>query len=286
MLNRQNTQRRPAKQRFQTPMAQTEAEAAAAAASNADEQQQQQEQQLLTAQQPIFDGTVTLPTGTVQPPAGETTPRPGVRRPPPEEGTYTEEIVVHRTRFLIPEENPAELISSDESDGEQAISRSGCEIIIYKLQKHFAPNDVSQIMEVHNDLNSFRRRPQEALEEAFARWDIITERARRNQISIGDPQSISFKWFSQLNLPEAQATQLLAYFDNNLPRTPEGLVTFRQKIINVSRVTDRRSPYSIWGGDQRYPPPAATRFANSISQAFMTQTPSWDFPWNAPAQET
>ena len=87
--------------------------------------------------------------------------------------------------------------SSDETDTEKNVARNGCGLIIHKLMKYFAPNDVNLVMTVLNDLSNFSRRRGETLEEAFARWDTISERARRNSISIGDPRTITCGWFSQ-----------------------------------------------------------------------------------------
>ena len=123
---------------------------------------------------------------------------------------------------------------------------NGCDIIIHKFMKHFVPSDINTTMVTLRDLRSFERRKEESLEEAFSRWDIISERARRNDISPGDPKSITYNWFAQLHIPDTYIPQLIADFKNNLPSTEIETEHFRTKIINLARMVDKRSPYTIW----------------------------------------
>ena len=77
---------------------------------------------------------------------------------------------------------------SDEAEGESSCPRSGAEIILYMLES-FEGNEDVRLMGRMEDLKQFRRQHSEPLEEAFARWDIIAERVRRNGLIFGRSSS-------------------------------------------------------------------------------------------------
>ena len=83
----------------------------------------------------------------------------------------------------------ANLASSDEEVDEPL---NGCAIIVYKLMKHYAPNSVNITMSIIQDVHNFQKRAYESLEEAFTRWDIITERAAQANVSLTESPSIKF----------------------------------------------------------------------------------------------
>ena len=109
--------------------------------------------------------------------------------------------------------------SSDEEANEPL---SGCGIIIYKLMKHYAPNSVNITMSIIQDVQSFKKRSYESLEEAFTRWDIITERAAQANVPLTEsPEMISYKWLQQFHIPQEHLPQLLQQFGHKLPQNKE-----------------------------------------------------------------
>ena len=180
-------------------------------------------------------------------------------------------------RVNIPE-NPYEAdTDSDESAGERACARSGVEIILYMLES-FGGNDDVRLMGYMADLKQFRRRPGEPLEEAFTRWDIITERIERHGISIGEPLHIAHDWIDCLFIPREVLPQILLELNETktLPRTEEDLQKFRKALISHSRLLDYTSPQSLFPDKQQRPPAAAypVNHGDASSQVWMMN--SWN----------
>ena len=80
-----------------------------------------------------------------------------------------------------------------------------------------------------------------------------------------------------MQIPDIYLPQLLAEINNNLPSTQPDQDAFRSKIINLARMVDKGSPYSVWLDHSRYQPQAATHYtesSNAASSAYMIQAPS------------
>ena len=143
--------------------------------------------------------------------------------------------------------------------------------------KHYAPNSVNITMTIIQDVQSFKKRSYESLEEAFTRWDIITERAAQANVPLTEsPEMISYKWLQQFHIPQEHLPQLLQQFEHKLPRSQEDLIRFRQAIISLNRLLKRGSSYSIWPEPGQ--PQAATHFADAPTHAYMTFPSAWEPP--------
>ena len=116
---------------------------------------------------------------------------------------------------------PFDDTSSDESETERAQPLSGVELILHKLSSAFPENEQTQVMEVLDTYRNFRKKPQETMEEAFARWDMLEIEMRRQ--GQGDSlQSVThtaLNWLVALEIPKIIYPLLLSEWDKNFPTT-------------------------------------------------------------------